>query len=94
MLGKHSVASSLAAVTDSVRVRIGGLQDGYIYTLLKVINATANGETRVIQNIRTECEPLQFGSSRERIGGLQASGRPTAGWPYLYAIEGYKRNGK
>ena len=83
MLEKHSVASSLAAVTD------------HIYTLLKVINATANGKTRVFQNKRTECESSQFGSRRERIaGGLQARDMPTACWPYLYAIKGYKRNGK
>ena len=30
-------------------------------------NATANGKTRVIQNKGTECEPSQFGNSRERI---------------------------
>ena len=72
----------------SSRERIGGLQAsdplqaGHIYMLLKIINATANGKTRVIQNKRTECEPSQFGS-RERIGGLQASDPLHAGYIYM-----------
>ena len=66
-------AQSELSQFGSSRERIGGLQAsdplhvGHIYTLLKVINATANGKTRVIQNKGTECEPSQFGSRRERI---------------------------
>ena len=78
-----------------MRVQICGLQDGHIYTLLKVINATANGKTRVIQNKRTECEPSQFGSSREQTGGLQASDPLQACYIYtLLKVINATANGK
>ena len=65
------------------------------YTLLKVINATANGKSHVIQNKCTECEPSQFGGSRERIGSLQASDPLQAGYIYtLLKVINATANGK